>query len=126
MSYNNKILKHFNSPKNVGELDKSAKNTGFSLVGAPACGDVMQFSIQIENGTIVDAKFLAFGCGAAIASSSLLTHKVIGKSLKEAEKISNKDIAIELELPPIKHHCSVLAEEAIKEAIKNYHDKQLD
>ncbi|WP_342261849.1 iron-sulfur cluster assembly scaffold protein [Alphaproteobacteria bacterium endosymbiont of Tiliacea citrago] len=125
MSYNQKILNHFNLPKNVGELDENNDQVGSSLVGAPSCGDVLKFSIKIENNIIIDAKFLAFGCGAAIASSSLLTEKVIGKTLNEAEEISNQEIASELELPPIKYHCSVLAEEAIKDAIKDYKNKRI-
>lgn len=124
MAYNNKILEHFNSPKNVGELPENDNTTGSGLVGAPSCGDVLKLSIKVKDNLITDAKFLAFGCGAAIASSSLLTEKVIGRTLQEAENISNKEIANELELPPIKHHCSVLAEEAIKEALKNYKSKQ--
>lgn len=119
MSYNAKILEHFNNPKNVGEME-NAQDVGVGLVGAPSCGDVLKLSIRVKNDIIVDAKFLAFGCGAAIASSSLLTQKIIGKSLKEAEGFSNKELAEELELPPIKYHCSVLAEEAIKEAVKSY------
>lgn len=119
MSYNTKILEHFNNPKNVGEME-SSKDVGIGLVGAPSCGDVLKLSIKVQNDVIVDAKFLAFGCGAAIASSSLLTQKIIGKSLKEAEDFSNQELAEELELPPIKYHCSVLAEEAIKEAVKSY------
>lgn len=123
MSYNDKILKHFDKPSNIGEIDENEINTGVSLVGAPSCGDVLKFSIKIENNKIIDAKFLAFGCGAAIASSSLLTEKVIGKTLEEAQLISNKELANELALPPIKYHCSVLAEEAIKDAINNYENK---
>lgn len=123
MSYNAKILKHFNDPKNVGELEDS-DDVGCGMVGAPSCGDVLKLSIKIKDNQIIDAKFLAFGCGAAIASSSLLTEKVIGKSIEDAEQISNKTISEELALPPVKLHCSVLAEEAIKEAIKNYKGKR--
>lgn len=124
MAYNKKVLEHFNSPKNVGEMDEKAENTGVSIVGAPSCGDVLQFSIQIDNNIIKDAKFKAFGCGSAIASSSYLTQEVIGKTIEEALEIDNKSIANALALPPIKWHCSVLAEEAIKNAITNYQEKQ--
>lgn len=124
MAYSKEVLEHFNNPKNVGEMDEDAQDTGVSVVGAPACGDVLQFSIKIEGNKIKDAKFKAFGCGSAIASSSYLTQKVIGKTLDEAEQISNKSIAQALALPPIKWHCSVLAEEAVKTAIENYKKKQ--
>lgn len=124
MAYGKKVLDHFNNPRNVGEMDEKAKNTGVTVVGAPSCGDVVEFSIKIEDNKIKDAKFKAFGCGSAIASSSYLTEEVIGKTLEEAKQISNKDIASALALPPIKWHCSVLAEEAIKGAIKNYQEKQ--
>jgi len=124
MAYSKKVLDHFNNPKNVGNMDENANNTGVSIVGAPACGDVLEFSIEIENDKIKDAKFKAFGCGSAIASSSYLTEQVIGKTLEEAGSITNKHIAQELALPPIKWHCSVLAEEAIKNAIEHYKSKQ--
>lgn len=124
MAYSKEVLEHFNNPQNVGEMDANAPDTGVSVVGAPSCGDVLQFSIKIKDGRIVDSKFKAFGCGSAIASSSLLTQKVIGRNIEEAEKITNEDIAKELSLPPIKLHCSVLAREAIQEAIKNYKNKQ--
>jgi len=123
MAYDKKIIDHFENPRNVGEMDENAANTGVSIVGAPSCGDVLQFAIKVEDGKIVDSKFKAFGCGSAIASSSLLTQKVIGKTLEEASKIGNADLAKELSLPPIKLHCSVLAHEAIEEAIKNYKNK---
>ena len=124
MAYGKKVLDHFNNPRNVGEMDEKAKNTGVTVVGAPSCGDVVEFSIKIEDNKIKDAKFKAFGCGSAIASSSYLTEQVVGKTLEEASQINNKDIASALALPPIKWHCSVLAEEAIKGAIKNYQGKQ--
>jgi len=124
MAYSKEVLEHFNNPKNVGEMDENAQDTGVSIVGAPACGDVLQFSVKIEDDRIKDAKFKAFGCGSAIASSSYLTQKVIGKTLEEAAQISNKSIAQALALPPIKWHCSVLAQEAIKGAIENYKKKQ--
>lgn len=123
MAYSDKLLDHFNNPRNTGEMDEKEKNVGFSIVGSPSCGDVLKFSIKVQDDKIIDAKFLAFGCGSAIASSSLLTEKVIGKTLNEAHDITNKEIASELELPPIKMHCSILAEEAIKEAIQNYNKK---
>ena len=116
---------HFANPRNVGSLDKNAKNVGTAVVGAPACGDVMQLQLQIsEDGVIEDAKFKTFGCGSAIASSSLVTTMVKGKNLDDVEKIKNVDIAKELELPPQKIHCSVLAEDAIKAAIKDYQSKK--
>lgn len=124
MAYSKEVLKHFNNPSNVGQMDENAADTGVSIVGAPSCGDVLQFSIQIEDNKIKCAKFKAFGCGSAIASSSYLTEQVIGKTLDEALQINNKDIASALALPPIKWHCSVLAQEAIKGAIDNYKQKQ--
>jgi nitrogen fixation NifU-like protein len=123
MSYSEKLLDHYENPRNVGTIDNK-QNTGTGLVGAPACGDVMQLQIEVENGIITDAKFKTFGCGSAIASSSLATEWIIGKSLDEAETITNKEIAVELSLPPVKIHCSLLAEEAIKAAIADYHKKQ--
>ncbi|KAF3695805.1 Iron-sulfur cluster assembly enzyme ISCU [Channa argus] len=126
-SYHKKVLDHYQNPRNVGSLDKNAKNVGTGLVGAPACGDVMKLQIQVdENGKIVNAKFKTFGCGSAIASSSLATEWVKGKSVDEAMKIKNADIAKELCLPPVKLHCSMLAEDAIKAALSDYRLKQQD
>ena len=125
MAYSDKVLEHFKNPKKVGTLDKSDKNVGTGLVGAPECGDVMRLQIQVEEGsnTIVDAKFKTFGCGSAIASSSLATEWLKGKTIDEALSIDNMDIVEELALPPVKIHCSVLAEDAIKSAIKDYQEK---
>jgi nitrogen fixation NifU-like protein len=124
MAYSDKLLDHFNNPRNVGTLDKEKKNVGTGLVGAPECGDVMRLQIEVDdNGLITDAKFKTFGCGSAIASSSLATEWLKGKSLSEASGIDNMDIVEELELPPVKIHCSVLAEDAIKAAIKDYQEK---
>lgn len=126
-SYHKKVVDHYENPRNVGSLDKNASNVGTGLVGAPACGDVMKLQIQVdENGKIVDAKFKTFGCGSAIASSSLVTELVKGKSVDEALKIKNTDIAKELCLPPVKLHCSMLAEDAIKAALSDYRLKQQD
>ena len=125
MAYGEKVLDHYENPRNVGALDKSAKNVGTGMVGAPACGDVMKLQIQVnEQGVIEDAKFKTYGCGSAIASSSLLTEWVKGKTLDEARAIKNTDIAAELDLPPVKIHCSVLAEDAIRSAIEDYQKKQ--
>ena len=122
--YSNKVIDHYENPRNVGNLDKNAPDVGTGLTGAPACGDVMQLQIRVStDGIIEDAKFKTYGCGSAIASSSLLTEWVRGKSLDEAGAIRNTEIAQELSLPPVKIHCSVLAEDAIKAAIKNYRDK---
>tara|TARA_B100000214_G_scaffold271431_1_gene201736 strand:+ start:1271 stop:1660 length:390 start_codon:yes stop_codon:yes gene_type:complete len=124
MAYSEQVMDHYNNPRNVGRLDKKSKKVGTGMVGAPACGDVMQLQIQIDsNGIIEDAKFKTYGCGSAIASSSLLTEWVKGKKLIDAEDIKNVDIAEELSLPPVKIHCSVLAEDAIKAAIKDYKEK---
>jgi nitrogen fixation protein NifU and related proteins len=123
MAYSDKVLDHYENPRNVGKLDKDDSDVGTGLVGAPACGDVMQLGIKVEDGVIVDAKFKTFGCGSAIASSSLLTEWVKGQSLKDAWEIRNTDIAKELSLPPVKIHCSVLAEDAIKAAIHDYNVK---
>ena len=124
MSYSQKVLDHFENPRNIGSLDKNDIRVGTGLVGAPACGDVMKLQLKIaKNGIIEDAKFKTFGCGSAIASSSLITEMVKGKSIEYAQSISNSDIAEELSLPPVKIHCSVLAEDAIKAAIKDYRDK---
>lgn len=125
MAYSQKVLDHFQNPKNVGTLDKSSKNVGTGLVGAPECGDVMRLQIEVDPETqvITDAKFKTFGCGSAIASSSLATEWIKGKSIDEAASIDNMDIVEELALPPVKIHCSVLAEDAIKSAIKDYKEK---
>tara|TARA_R110002074_G_scaffold375139_1_gene551753 strand:- start:1225 stop:1617 length:393 start_codon:yes stop_codon:yes gene_type:complete len=124
MKYSDKVLKHFEDPQNVGSLDRSDPKVGTAVVGAPACGDVMQLQLQIsEEGIIEDAKFKTFGCGSAIASSSLVTTMVKNKSIAEAQEIRNVDISSELELPPQKIHCSVLAEDAIKAAIADYRSK---
>ena len=120
MAYSKKVLDHFNNPSNVGSLDKDDPNVGTAVVGAPECGDVMKLQIKVDGGgRICEAKFKTFGCGSAIAASSLATEWVKGKTLKEAENIKNTDIVEELSLPPVKIHCSVLVEEAIKEAIKD-------
>ena len=125
MAYSDKVIDHYENPRNVGKLDKDAKNVGTGMVGAPACGDVMRLQIQVgDDGVIEDAKFKTYGCGSAIASSSLLTEWVKGKTLDEAQQIKNTEIAEELALPPVKVHCSVLAEDAIKAAIEDLHDKQ--
>ncbi|CAB5505464.1 Iron-sulfur cluster assembly scaffold protein IscU [uncultured Gammaproteobacteria bacterium] len=124
MAYGEKVLDHYENPRNVGVLDKDAKNVGTGMVGAPACGDVMRLQIQVDdNGVIEEAKFKTYGCGSAIASSSLLTEWVKGKTLDEAAQIKNSDIAEELSLPPVKIHCSVLAEDAIKAAISDIKSK---
>ena len=125
MAYSDKVLDHYENPRNVGKFDPEKDNIGTGMVGAPACGDVMRLQIEVdENNIITDAKFKTYGCGSAIASSSLLTEWVKGLSLTEAEQIKNVDLAEELALPPVKVHCSVLAEDAIKAAIKDYQDKQ--
>lgn len=126
MAYNENVIDHFNNPRNVGSLNKDAIDVGTGLVGAPECGDVMKLQIQVEDDRIVDAKFKTFGCGSAIASSSLATEWVKGKSIDEAMAIQNTEIVQELSLPPVKIHCSVLAEDAIKAAIKDYKSKQLE
>ena len=123
--YSNKVIDHYENPRNVGSFDKSAKDIGTGLVGAPACGDVMKLQIKVSDNEIIeDAKFKTFGCGSAIAASSLLTEWVKGKSLKQATEIKNTEIVEHLSLPPVKIHCSVLAEDAIKAAIANYKDKR--
>jgi len=125
MSYGTKVLEHYENPRNVGVLNKDDPNVGTGMVGAPACGDVMRLQIRVnDNGIIEEAKFKTYGCGSAIASSSLLTEWVMGKTLEEAAKIKNTELAEELALPPVKIHCSVLAESAIKAAIKDFQDKQ--
>ena len=124
MAYSKKVLDHFANPQNVGSLDKTDKNVGTGIVGAPECGDVMKLQIKVdEKGCISDAKFKTFGCGSAIAASSLATEWIKGKTLKEAAEIKNTDIVEELSLPPVKIHCSVLAEEAIKAAIEDLENK---
>jgi len=124
MAYSEKVIEHYENPRNVGSLDKNDPNVGTGLVGAPACGDVMKLQLKIEDGVIQDAKFKTFGCGSAIASSSLVTEWVKGMHVDEAMKVSNSTIAEELNLPPVKIHCSVLAEDAIKAAIADYKAKQ--
>ena len=126
MAYSDKVLDHYSNPKNVGTLDKSSKNVGTGLVGAPECGDVMRLQIEVDevSGVIKDAKFKTFGCGSAIASSSLATEWLKGKTVEEALTIDNMDIVEELALPPVKIHCSVLAEDAIKSAIADFRQKQ--
>ena len=127
MPYSEKTLDHFDNPRNMGSLEKADPNVGTGVVGAPACGDVMKLQIKInDEGIICDAKFKTFGCGSAIASSSLITTWVMGKTLTEASTIKNAEIARELALPPVKIHCSVLAEDAIKAAIEDYRSKQRD
>jgi Fe-S cluster assembly scaffold IscU len=124
MAYSEKVLGHYENPKNVGTLDKSKPNVGTGLVGAPECGDVMRLQIEVEEGIITDAKFKTFGCGSAIAASSLATEWLKGKSVEDALTIDNMDLVEELSLPPVKIHCSVLAEDAIKAAINDYRTKQ--
>ena len=124
MAYSDKVLDHYSNPQNVGTLDKASKSVGTGLVGAPECGDVMRLQIEVENNIIVDAKFKTFGCGSAIASSSVATEWLKGKTIDEALTIDNMDLVEELNLPPVKIHCSVLAEDAIKAAINDYRVKQ--
>ena len=128
MAYTDKVVDHFNNPRNVGSLDKDADDVGTGLVGAPECGDVMKLQIKVDDDTqkITDARFKTFGCGSAIAASSLATEWVRGKSIDDAGKVSNVEIVEELSLPPVKIHCSVLAEDAIKSAIEDYRKKQID
>lgn len=124
MAYSEKVIDHYENPRNVGVLDKNSENVGTGMVGAPACGDVMRLQIQVnDNGVIEEARFKTYGCGSAIASSSLVTEWLKGKTLDEAQAIKNIDIATELALPPVKVHCSVLAEDAIKAAIEDYRCK---
>ena len=125
MDYSDKVIDHYENPRNVGTMDKDNPNVGTGLVGAPACGDVMKLQIEVKDDTITDACFKTFGCGSAIASSSLVTEMVKGKSLDSAVEIKNSDIAEELALPPVKIHCSVLAEDAIKAAIEDYKRKSV-
>ena len=124
MAYSEKVIDHYNNPRNVGSLEKGRKTVGTGVVGAPECGDVMKLQIEVEGDTIVDAKFKTFGCGSAIASSSLATEWIKGKTIDEANEIKNTEIVKELSLPPVKIHCSVLAEDAIKAAINDYKTKQ--
>jgi len=124
MAYSDKVIDHYNNPRNVGSFDKAKSNVGTGVVGAPECGDVMKLQIQVEGDRIVDAKFKTFGCGSAIASSSLATEWIKGKTLEQAMEIKNTQIVEELSLPPVKIHCSVLAEDAIKSAIQDYKHKQ--
>jgi nitrogen fixation NifU-like protein len=123
MAYSNKVIDHYENPRNVGSFDKTDIDVGTGMVGAPACGDVMKLQIKVDNGIIVDAKFKTYGCGSAIASSSLVTEWVKGKTLDQAGSIKNSEIAEELALPPVKIHCSILAEDAIKAAVADYRDK---
>jgi nitrogen fixation NifU-like protein len=123
MAYSNKVIDHYNNPRNVGSMDKNDPEVGTGVVGAPECGDVMKLQLKVNNGVIEDAKFKTFGCGSAIASSSLATEMIKGKTLDEATQIKNTDIVNELNLPPVKIHCSVLAEDAIKAAIADYKKK---
>ena len=126
MAYSKKVIEHYERPRNIGSLDSRSKSVGTGLVGAPECGDVMKLQIQVDNeNRIVDAKFKTFGCGSAIASSSLATEWIKNKTIDEAYTIQNTEIVKELSLPPVKIHCSVLAEDAIKSAIKDYQDKQI-
>ncbi|MDC6485949.1 Fe-S cluster assembly scaffold IscU [Luminiphilus sp.] len=127
MAYSEKVIDHYENPRNVGKFDDEDESVGTGMVGAPACGDVMRLQIKVgDDGVIEDAKFKTYGCGSAIASSSLLTEWVKGRKLEDAEQITNTQIAQELALPPVKIHCSVLAEDAIKAAVKNFRDKQDD
>jgi nitrogen fixation NifU-like protein len=123
MAYSNQVIDHYENPRNVGSFDKGDTSVGTGMVGAPACGDVMKLQIKVDNGIIVDAKFKTYGCGSAIASSSLVTEWVKGKTLDQAGSIKNSEIAEELALPPVKIHCSILAEDAIKAAVADYRDK---
>jgi Fe-S cluster assembly scaffold IscU len=126
MAYSEKVIEHYEKPRNIGSLDSGSQSVGTGLVGAPECGDVMKLQIEVDkNEKIIDAKFKTFGCGSAIASSSLVTEWIKGKSLDEAHSIQNTDIVEELSLPPVKIHCSVLAEDAIKRAIDDYRNKQV-
>jgi nitrogen fixation NifU-like protein len=123
MAYSDKVIDHYENPRNVGSFDKSDPSIGTGMVGAPACGDVMKLQIRVEDGIITDAKFKTYGCGSAIASSSLITELVKGMSLDQASSIKNSDIAEELALPPVKIHCSILAEDAIKAAVNDYRNR---
>ena len=123
MAYSDKVLDHYENPRNVGSLDKNSPKVGTGMVGAPACGDVMKLQIEVDNGIITDAKFKTYGCGSAIASSSLVTEWLKGRTLDQAQEIKNSEIAEELALPPVKIHCSILAEDAIKAAVADYKSK---
>lgn len=123
MAYSDKVVDHYENPRNVGSFSNTDDTVGTGMVGAPACGDVMKLQIKVENGVITDARFKTYGCGSAIASSSLVTEWVKGRTLDEAEKIQNSEIASELALPPVKIHCSILAEDAIKAAVEDYRKK---
>lgn len=123
MAYSDKVIDHYENPRNVGSFEKGDEAVGTGMVGAPACGDVMKLQIKVEDGIIVDAKFKTYGCGSAIASSSLVTEWVKGRTLEEAASIKNSEIATELALPPVKIHCSILAEDAIKAAVNDYRNK---
>ena len=123
MAYSDKVVDHYENPRNVGSFDKSDPSIGTGMVGAPACGDVMKLQIRVEDGIITDARFKTYGCGSAIASSSLITEMVKGMSLDQASSIKNSDIAEELALPPVKIHCSILAEDAIKAAVNDYRNR---
>jgi nitrogen fixation NifU-like protein len=124
MAYSEKVIDHYENPRNVGKMDAADPAVGTGMVGAPACGDVMKLQIKVEDGIITDAKFKTYGCGSAIASSSLVTEWVKGKTLDQASSIKNAEIAEELALPPVKIHCSILAEDAIKAAVNDYRNKQ--
>ena len=124
MAYSEKVLDHYNNPRNVGILDAASKDVGNGMVGAPACGDVMKLQIEVKDNIIEDVKFKAYGCGSAIASSSMVSEMIKGMTLEEAREVNNTDIVEELSLPPVKIHCSVLAEDSIKAALKNYMSKQ--
>tara|TARA_A200000159_G_scaffold158808_1_gene176568 strand:- start:5436 stop:5816 length:381 start_codon:yes stop_codon:yes gene_type:complete len=124
VAYSKEVLDHYENPRNVGTLDKKSLDVGTGLVGAPACGDVMRLQIKVEDGVIKEARFKTYGCGSAIAASSLATEWLKGMTLEEAKEVKNKDIATHLSLPPVKIHCSVLAEDAIRAAIEDYKDKQ--
>lgn len=126
MTYSKKVLDHYENPRNVGSMDKSDPSVGTGIVGAPSCGDVLKLQIRVEDGVISDARFKTYGCGSAIASSSLVTEWIKGRTLDEAEQIRNTDIAQELALPPVKIHCSILAEDAIKAAITDYRNKAIN
>ena len=124
MAYSEQVLDHYNNPRNVGKMDINDPNVGTGMVGAPACGDVMKLQIRVEDNVVTDAKFKTYGCGSAIASSSLLTEWVKGKTTEQIEKIKNTDIVEALSLPPVKIHCSVLAEDSIRAALRDYKEKQ--
>jgi len=124
MAYSEKVLDHYNNPRNVGILDAASKDVGTGMVGAPACGDVMKLQIEVKDNVIEDVKFKAYGCGSAIASSSMVSEMIKGMTIEEAREVKNTDIVEELSLPPVKIHCSVLAEDSIKAALKNYMSKQ--